>query len=156
MRGLARGWQLARRTLTVLRNEPSLAIFPGLAAVAAVVAFVALSAVGRILLPLASRLAGAAWAIGTFFVIPVLAFERLGPMAALKRSATLVRERWGEGVAGTAAIVTAAAVAGAALSAIFRVVLYRFATNGVALAGFDAAELAGAVRPTSRRRRHPV
>jgi Family of unknown function (DUF6159) len=203
MRGLARGWKLARRSLAVLRRDPSLAVFPALAAVAAVVAFVVLAApgavwaaaidawwplipfaaiavyvatycgvyfnvalavavsesldgrdpnvksalaaararrgviarwtllqttvgillhalsgiggshpVGRIALPIASRLAGAAWAIATFFVIPLLAFENVGPKAALKRSAALVRERWGEGVAGTGAIALAVVIAG--------------------------------------------
>lgn len=41
-------------------------------------------------------LAGAfAWAIATFFVLPVLAFEDLGPIAVLRRSSTLLKERFG-------------------------------------------------------------
>ena len=49
-------------------------------------------------------LAGAAWSVATFFVIPLLALEGLGPGAAMKRSAGLIRKRWGEGLVGSAAI----------------------------------------------------
>jgi hypothetical protein len=44
--------------------------------------------------------AGAAWAVVTFFVVPVLAFENVGAQATLRRSAQLVKERWGEGLGG--------------------------------------------------------
>jgi hypothetical protein len=49
-------------------------------------------------------LLGAAWGIITFLVIPVIAIEGLGPIAALKRSASLFRQRWGEQIVGTASI----------------------------------------------------
>lgn len=49
-------------------------------------------------------LAGAAWAIATLLVIPVLAFEGLGPLDALKRSAILFKQRFGEVVIGRGAI----------------------------------------------------
>lgn len=45
-----------------------------------------------------------AWQVATFFVIPVLAVEGLGPVAAFKRSVAILRERWGEGLVGTASI----------------------------------------------------
>ncbi|MGE5281630.1 MAG: DUF6159 family protein [Chloroflexota bacterium] len=48
--------------------------------------------------------AGAAWGLATIFVIPVLAMEGIGPVDALKRSAGLVKQRWGEGVTGRVAI----------------------------------------------------
>jgi hypothetical protein len=48
--------------------------------------------------------AGVAWSLATFLVIPVLALEGLGPWAALKRSAALFRERWGEQITGNVAI----------------------------------------------------
>ena len=58
--------------------------------------------------PLAGRIAawiaGAAWAIATFFVIPVVALEGTGPWRSLKRSATVVKARWGEGATGAATI----------------------------------------------------
>ncbi len=53
-----------------------------------------------------------AWSIATFFVVPLLAFEGVGPKAALKRSAALIKERWGEGVVGTASIGGIAMVLG--------------------------------------------
>lgn len=42
---------------------------------------------------------GVVWSIATFFVVPVLAYEKLGPADAFKRSAQLVREKWGESLA---------------------------------------------------------
>jgi Family of unknown function (DUF6159) len=53
---------------------------------------------------IAARIAGAAWAIATFFVIPVIALEGGGPLRSLKRSAAAVKARWGEGVTGAATI----------------------------------------------------
>lgn len=58
--------------------------------------------------PFAARvavwIAGAAWAVATFFVIPVLALEGSGPMRSLKRSVAVIKARWGEGATGTVAI----------------------------------------------------
>jgi hypothetical protein len=135
-------------------------------------------------------LVGVAWSIASFFVIPVLAFEGLGPKAALKRSASIVRARWGEGVVGSAsiggvvflvgllpaALITAAGIAlggpggiaiavvgvaallaamvvGNALSAIFRVALYRYATTEQTWGGFAAPDLAAAFAPKKTRKR---
>ncbi len=55
------------------------------------------SLIGRIVV----SLVGMAWTLATFFVVPILAFENLGPIEALKRSAQLFRSNWGEEVAGT-------------------------------------------------------
>ena len=59
-------------------------------------------------LPFAGRiaawLAGAAWAIASFFVIPVIALEGTGPWDSLKRSASVVKAKWGEGATGAATI----------------------------------------------------
>lgn len=41
-----------------------------------------------------------AWALACYFVVPVLAFEDLTPFAAVKRSARLFKDTWGERVAG--------------------------------------------------------
>jgi hypothetical protein len=61
---------------------------------------------GRI--PFGGRLAtwalGAAWGLLTFFAIPVLAIEGCTAAACVKRSAQLVRERWGESIAGSIGI----------------------------------------------------
>ncbi len=43
-----------------------------------------------------AALAGVAWSITTFFVVPVLAYENLTPIAAFKRSAQIMKEKWGE------------------------------------------------------------
>jgi hypothetical protein len=40
-------------------------------------------------------LAGLAWAIASFLVVPVVIAEDLGPVAAVKRSAQLIKDTWG-------------------------------------------------------------
>ncbi len=124
---------------------------------------------------------GAAWGIASFFALPILALEGLGPFDTLKRSVGVVRQKWGESLAGVvgigavtfllflaAAIVVAigifAGVSGlwvvgipliiigavalvavmavaSVLRAVFTVAVFRFATEGVAVEGFDAADL---------------
>lgn len=49
-------------------------------------------------------IADAAWAVATFFVIPVIAMEGTGPFRSLKRSVQVVKARWGEGATGQIAI----------------------------------------------------
>lgn len=39
---------------------------------------------------------GIVWSITTFFVVPVIAYENLGPIGAFKRSAQMMKEKWGE------------------------------------------------------------
>ena len=48
-----------------------------------------------------SGLLGIVWGITTFFVVPVIAYEKLGPIAAFKRSTQLMKEKWGESLAAT-------------------------------------------------------
>lgn len=43
---------------------------------------------------------GMVWNITTFFVVPLLAYENAGPIDAIKRSAGIVKEKWGESLAG--------------------------------------------------------
>ena len=38
---------------------------------------------------------GLAWAVATFMVVPVLAFEDVGPIEALTRSSSILRQRFG-------------------------------------------------------------
>jgi len=45
-----------------------------------------------------------AWSAITFFVIPVIVFEGLGPIPAIRRSAGIVRTCWGEGVVGVGVV----------------------------------------------------
>lgn len=44
----------------------------------------------------AAGLLGAAWSIAAYFVIPALVVEKLGPIAALKRSVSILKDTWGE------------------------------------------------------------
>jgi len=46
-------------------------------------------------------LIGAAWSMLTFFVVPIIVIEQLGPIAAIKRSTSLLSETWGESVTST-------------------------------------------------------
>src|SRR5438445_551772 len=52
--------------------------------------------IGRIIM----RIIGIAWTLACYFVVPVLAFEDLTPIDAVKRSAKLFRDTWGEKVVG--------------------------------------------------------
>jgi hypothetical protein len=59
-----------------------------------------------------------AWNLVTFLAVPVIALEGTGPIATLKRSASIFRERWGEQVTGQVsigAVIALAAVIPAAL-----------------------------------------
>ena len=55
-----------------------------------------LGLLGRIIM----RIIGIAWALACYFVVPVLAFEDLSPIEAVKRSSKLFRDTWGEKVIG--------------------------------------------------------
>jgi hypothetical protein len=46
-------------------------------------------------------LIGIVWSIATFFVVPVLAYENVGPFGAFKRSSQLMRQKWGESLGAT-------------------------------------------------------
>jgi uncharacterized protein DUF6159 len=52
--------------------------------------------IGRIVM----RVIGIAWTLACYFVVPVLAFEDLSPVDAVKRSSKLFRDTWGEKVIG--------------------------------------------------------
>ena len=52
--------------------------------------------IGRIIM----KIIGIAWTLACYFVVPVLAFEDLTPIAAVKRSAKLFNDTWGEKVVG--------------------------------------------------------
>jgi hypothetical protein len=147
------------------------------------------SIVGRILIGLLNF----AWSAVTFFVVPIIALEGLGPRAAFNRSVSVLRERWGEGVVGTvsvggvvflfallpilvlggggfalvnsgsdvaggvllglaAVVLLVAALIGGTANAIFRVALYRYATDGASLGGFDPSQMQAAFGPKRRRR----
>ena len=82
----------------------AMARLPQIAAWAAVAA-----TVGLILKAIESRservgqivagLLGMAWSITTFFVVPVIVIEKTGPIDAIKRSASIMKQAWGESLA---------------------------------------------------------
>jgi hypothetical protein len=57
------------------------------------------------------KLIGVAWTLATFLVVPVLVTRDLGPLAAVKESATLLRTTWGENIIGTVGLGFAFGVA---------------------------------------------
>jgi hypothetical protein len=132
-------------------------------------------------------LIGMVWTIATFFVVPVLVVEGVGPLDAVKKSVEILRKTWGESlivnlgigaatgiiaissivilIAGgimTAAldsavpIIIAAAVwfvvlvliilVSTTLKGIVLAATYRYASTGMAPAGFDSATLAQSFR----------
>lgn len=50
------------------------------------------------------RLLNVAWSLITFLAVPVIAIEGTGPIATLKRSGSLFRDRWGQQITGNLAI----------------------------------------------------
>jgi len=56
--------------------------------------------VGRLIV----GLLGAAWTVVTFLVVPTLVAEGIGPLDAVKRSASLLGKTWGENLIGNAGI----------------------------------------------------
>jgi hypothetical protein len=190
---LADGWAAARPHRGVIAQWALVQVTVGVL-LQAIQAVLSDSAIGRVIASIFTFVASAAWAIATFFVIPILALEGLGPKAAITRSARLVKERWGEGLVGSGAIgavmivfllvpiilivvgvqaligggsdslgvalvAVGAALAipvlvfGSTLQAIFRVVLFRFATEDRVVAGFERDQLEHAFRPRKSRGR---
>jgi hypothetical protein len=70
-----------------------------------------LPGVGGVAGRIVAWVADTAWSLATLFVVPALAVEGVGPIAAARRSASVIRSRWGESVVGSFAIGTAAAAA---------------------------------------------
>lgn len=57
-------------------------------------------AIGRLVV----SLIGFVWNIATFLVVPVLVVEKVGPVDAVKRSANLLKDTWGEQIAGNLSV----------------------------------------------------
>lgn len=47
---------------------------------------------------LVSGILGFAWSMATYFVVPTLAAEEIGPIEALKKSANTIKSKWGESI----------------------------------------------------------
>jgi Family of unknown function (DUF6159) len=80
--------------------------------------------VGRIII----GFIGMAWSLLTFLVVPVLAAENIGPIAAIKRSSALLRKTWGEQLIGAGGI-------GAVVGLLLFVIIVIGMAATVALAG---------------------
>src|SRR5205807_7054495 len=80
---------------------------------------------------------GAAWTVATYFVVPVLVVEKLGPYVALKRSTAIIKKTWGEslvsnvGIGLITTLVTMLLVVGTAIMTI--VLAVKLASIAVAL-----------------------
>jgi hypothetical protein len=55
----------------------------------------AISERGGVLARIGSAVAGVAWTVATFFVLPVVIFEGINSFAAVKRSGQIISQRWG-------------------------------------------------------------
>jgi len=55
-----------------------------------------LGRVGQIIANIVIGLMGMAWSIVTIFVVPVLVYENIGPIDAIKKSAAVIKKTWGE------------------------------------------------------------
>jgi hypothetical protein len=183
---LSDGFSVARQRTGVIARWSLVALTVGLV-LQLVEAALAQSPIGRVVSTIITGLLSAAWSVVTFFVVPVLALEGVGPKQALTRSGQLIKERWGEGFIGSGSIfgiiflavllpsialgalgvvavgsspalggllialgvagVVAGMLIGSTLNAIFRVALYRFATQGDVATGFDRDSLEHAFAP---------
>ena len=65
----------------------------------------------------ASMVGGIAWSLATFFVIPLLVAEGIGPIEAIRRSSSLLRQTWGRQISASFGfgIVTIGAIIVAAI-----------------------------------------
>ena len=78
----------------------------GWAAIAATVGLIlqALRERGGALGFVVSLIGGMAWGLITYLVVPILVVEGIGPVDAIKRSASLLRKTWGEQIVGNFSI----------------------------------------------------
>jgi Family of unknown function (DUF6159) len=106
---LADGLAAARERRGLVARWAAVQLAVGLV-ISALEAALSNSPAARVFGSLLGAAASLAWGVATFFVVPLLALEGLGPKAALARSGSIVRQRWGEGIAGTASIGVAVGV----------------------------------------------
>ena len=59
---------------------------------------------GGVLGRIVGSIAGVAWSVVTFLVLPILVIEGIGPIAAVKRSGQLFKQTWGENIMTNAGI----------------------------------------------------
>jgi hypothetical protein len=54
---------------------------------------------GELIGGLIRKLIGGAWAVITFFAVPVMIFEKTSPIEAIKKSVSIIKKTWGESLA---------------------------------------------------------
>jgi hypothetical protein len=91
---LSRSWELLKASWSVLQQDKELLVFPLISSIAMLVV------VACFALPLL----GTGWTVATYLVVPVLVTREVGPIEAVKESATLLKRTWGENVIGQAGI----------------------------------------------------
>jgi uncharacterized protein DUF6159 len=94
---LADGLRLARERL------PQIAAWALLAASVGVALRVIEQRIG-IIGKIVVAILGAAWTVATYFVVPVLVAEKIGPLDAARRSAAVVKKAWGESLVSNVGI----------------------------------------------------
>ncbi|HEY5201687.1 MAG TPA: DUF6159 family protein [Acidothermaceae bacterium] len=87
------------------------------------------SAAGRI----AANVTDKAWDFATFLAVPAILFEKVGPLAAVRRSGSLVASRWGTQLTAQAVLSFAIAVCTIPLAVIAIVVASANAALGIGL-----------------------
>ncbi len=96
-------------------------------------------------LPLAGRIAaalfGMAWSLATVFAVPILAYEGLGPVKTVERSAQIFKRRWGAQVGGSIGIGAAAMVLAVPLVVLLLIGLAQPGGGGAALVVLAGAGL---------------
>lgn len=74
-------------------------------------------------------LIGFAWNVATFLVVPVLVMEEVGPVDAIKRSAALLKQTWGEQLVGSFSIGTIFGLIGVAAVILIGAPLFTIAAS---------------------------
>ena len=83
---------------------------------------------------LVRSLAGMAWTLGTFLVVPVLVTRKIGPIDAIAESARLLKKTWGENLIGSAGIWLVFGIATFLYIAVSAVLVMLAAKAGMAFA----------------------
>lgn len=106
-----------------------------------ILGYAAISAtVGMILRAIADRggtwgrivagLLGAGWNIATYLVVPVLVVENIGPIAAIRRSADLLKRTWGEQIVGNIGFGALFGLLSVAVIVVFGALAFALAQTG--------------------------
>jgi len=86
-----------RRGLSVASTKAGKILQWSMVAATVGVALRVLRQKGGLLGGIVSAIGGLAWAVSTYFVIPAILYEDLGPIDAISRSLAIIKRTWGEG-----------------------------------------------------------